>query len=375
MNSESPIKHIRWAIMCSVIGLTLTGCADTPYRPAPISSVNDSSSNNTVSTAPVISGNSGATPIERSSPTPLQSTPPASIRVNSSANHGAVSQTASRPQTVTPTQNINTDGSGRIVYNRNYEAIPKGNYSGNTYTVKRGDTMFYIAWITDSDVTELASMNNIPEPYSLNVGQVLNIGNRQVNTGTNTNVNTSVINTSSSAGVQTAKTKPINNNKADGPLITKPATTAPKTTAPTTTTAAVTPTPTPTPTPTAATGKWVWPAQGKIIENYSSAPGGNKGIDIGGTKGSPIVATAAGKVVYAGSALRGYGNLVIIKHNDEYLSAYAHNDTILVREQQNVNAGQQIATMGSSGTSSVRLHFEIRFKEKSLNPMSYLPKK
>ncbi|MDX7569002.1 peptidoglycan DD-metalloendopeptidase family protein, partial [Serratia marcescens] len=83
--------------------------------------------------------------------------------------------------------------------------------------------------------------------------------------------------------------------------------------------------------------------------------GGNKGIDISGTRGSPIVATAAGKVVYAGSALRGYGNLVIIKHNDEYLSAYAHNDTILVREQQNVNAGQQIATMGSTGTSSVRL--------------------
>lgn len=108
-----------------------------------------------------------------------------------------------------------------------------------------------IAWITDSDVKELASMNNIPEPYSLNVGQVLNIGNRQVNTGTNTNVNTSVINQSSSAGVQTAHTKPTNNG-AMGPLITKPTTTQPKATTPpptntNTTTSA-------TPAPTASTG-------------------------------------------------------------------------------------------------------------------------
>ncbi|WP_099074650.1 murein hydrolase activator NlpD [Proteus alimentorum] len=372
MNSESPIKHVRWAIMCSVIGFALTGCADTPYRPAPITSVNDSSSNSTVSTAPVMT-NSNATPIERT--TPLQSSPPPSIKVNSASSDGGMVQPQSqpRPQTSVAAQNVSTDGSGRIVYNRNYDSIPKGNYNGNTYTVKRGDTMFYIAWITDSDVKELASMNNIPEPYSLNVGQVLNIGNRQVNTGTNTNVNTSVINQSSSAGVQTAQTKPTNNG-AMGPLITKPATTQPKTTTPPPTTNTNTTTAA-TPAPTAASGKWIWPAQGNIIESYSSAPGGNKGIDIGGTKGSPIVATAAGKVVYAGSALRGYGNLVIIKHNDEYLSAYAHNDTILVREQQNVNAGQQIATMGSSGTSSVRLHFEIRYKEKSLNPMSYLPKK
>ncbi|MEQ4925097.1 murein hydrolase activator NlpD [Proteus hauseri] len=368
MNSESPIKHIRWAIMCSVIGFALTGCADTPYRPAPITSVNnENSSNSTVSTPPVMT-TGGATPMERSQP--LQSSPPPSIRVDSQAQNNPVSQ----PRTVS-TQNVNTNGTGRIVYNRNYENIPKGNYNGNTYTVKRGDTMFYIAWITDSDVKELASMNSIAEPYSLNVGQVLNIGNRQVNTGTNTNVNTSVINHSSSAGVQTAQTKPANNNTAMGPLITKSATTTPPktTTAPPVTTTATAPTSTP--APTAVTGKWTWPAQGKIIESYSSAPGGNKGIDIGGTRGDPIVATAAGKVVYAGSALRGYGNLVIIKHNDEYLSAYAHNDTILVREQQSVNAGQQIATMGSTGTSSTRLHFEIRYKEKSLNPMSYLPKK
>ncbi len=103
--------------------------------------------------------------------------------------------------------------------------------------------------------------------------------------------------------------------------------------------------------------------------------GGNKGIDIAGSKGQAIIATADGRVVYAGNALRGYGNLIIIKHNDDYLSAYAHNDTMLVREQQEVKAGQKIATMGSTGTSSTRLHFEIRYKGKSVNPLQYLPQR
>jgi len=122
-------------------------------------------------------------------------------------------------------------------------------------------------------------------------------------------------------------------------------------------------------------GSWRWPTDGKIIDNFSASEGGNKGIDIAGTRGQPIVATASGRVVYAGNALRGYGNLIIIKHNDDYLSAYAHNDTMLVREQQEVKAGQKIATMGSTGTSSVRLHFEIRYKGKSVNPLRYLPQR
>lgn len=120
---------------------------------------------------------------------------------------------------------------------------------------------------------------------------------------------------------------------------------------------------------------WKWPTDGKIIDNFSASEGGNKGIDIAGSRGQSVVATASGRVVYAGNALRGYGNLIIIKHNDDYLSAYAHNDTMLVREQQEVQAGQKIATMGSTGTSSVRLHFEIRYKGKSVNPLRYLPQR
>lgn len=112
-----------------------------------------------------------------------------------------------------------------------------------------------------------------------------------------------------------------------------------------------------------------------MIETFGASEGGNKGIDIAGSKGQAIIATADGRVVYAGNALRGYGNLIIIKHNDDYPSAYAHNDTMLVREQQEVKAGQKIATMGSTGTSSTRLHFEIRYKGKSVNPLRYLPQR
>jgi lipoprotein NlpD len=128
-------------------------------------------------------------------------------------------------------------------------------------------------------------------------------------------------------------------------------------------------------TSSAPISTWRWPTDGKVFENFSSSEGGNKGIDIAGSKGQAITATADGRVVYAGNALRGYGNLIIIKHNDDYLSAYAHNDTMLVREQQEIKAGQKIATMGSTGTSSTRLHFEIRYKGKSVNPLQYLPQR
>lgn len=116
---------------------------------------------------------------------------------------------------------------------------------------------------------------------------------------------------------------------------------------------------------------WYWPTKGKIINDFS-IKNGNQGVDIAGTRGQPIIATANGKVVYAGNALRGYGNLIIIKHNDDYLSAYAHNDILLVKEQQEIIAGQQIATMGSTGTNITKLHFEIRYKGKSVNPIHYL---
>ena len=121
--------------------------------------------------------------------------------------------------------------------------------------------------------------------------------------------------------------------------------------------------------------KWQWPYKGKIIENFSSSEHGNKGIDISGSRGDQIKSAAEGKIVYAGNALRGYGNLIIIYHNDDFLSAYAHNDDILVKEGEHVKKGQVIARMGDTDARSVRLHFEIRYRGESVNPTKYLPKK
>ena len=116
---------------------------------------------------------------------------------------------------------------------------------------------------------------------------------------------------------------------------------------------------------------WFWPTQGKVIANFNEAT--NKGVDIAGTKGQAINASAAGKVIYSGSDLRGYGKLVIIKHNPTFLSVYAHNSKILVKEGQPVKAGQKIAEMGDTDTNRIKLHFEIRERGKSVDPTKYLP--
>ncbi len=112
-----------------------------------------------------------------------------------------------------------------------------------------------------------------------------------------------------------------------------------------------------------------------MIETFGASEGATRGLISQAAKDRQLSRLQMVRVVYAGNALRGYGNLIIIKHNDDYLSAYAHNDTMLVREQQEVKAGQKIATMGSTGTSSTRLHFEIRYKGKSVNPLRYLPQR
>lgn len=326
----------------------LIGCS-TPYHPAaPISSVHDSS--RPINTDPAVNTSAKSTPIPSS---------PKNISVNN--QNDSINQPIYQP--VMPAPKTNTDG--RIIYNRNYDNIQKGSYSGNTYIVKRGDTLFYVAWITGNDYRDLAQRNKITEPYSLNVGQVLNIGNSSTdseivvaNRAPNRNVDSRPTNAYASSVSEQNSGKML-------PRATKPLT------------------PSTPPATTASSGlnsngvvntvgKWRWPAEGKVIESFSDVQGGNKGVDIAGSRGQPVFATAAGKVVYSGNALRGYGNLIIIKHNDDYLSAYAHNDTILVRDQQEVQAGQKIATMGSTGTSSVRLHFEIRYKGKSVNPLRYI---
>ncbi|MFC0308665.1 murein hydrolase activator NlpD [Gallibacterium trehalosifermentans] len=265
-----------------------------------------------------------------------------------------------------------------------YSKIDKGFYKGSTYTVRKGDTMFLIAYISGMDVRELAALNNISEPYKLSVGQTLKVNNNNTATTTQTPV---------AQPQQPAVTyTPGPNGTAygsDGTIVgpVKSTTgTVPPTTNNSVNTVPVTAQSTPTVMPSKTTTvmpepaknnsniTWIWPTKGNIIQGFSNSDGGNKGIDIGGSRGQAVYAAAPGRVVYAGNALRGYGNLIIIKHNDDYLSAYAHNETILVKDQQQVTAGQQIAKMGSSGTNSVKLHFEIRYKGKSVNPATYLPR-
>lgn len=115
---------------------------------------------------------------------------------------------------------------------------------------------------------------------------------------------------------------------------------------------------------------WIWPTQGKMLEGFSES---SKGIDIAGKTGQAVLASAPGKVVYSGSGLRGYGNLIIIKHNDTYLSAYAHNSKLLMKEGQTVTRGQKIAEMGDSDANQVKLHFEVRKHGKPVDPLQHLP--
>ncbi|MGP2714085.1 murein hydrolase activator NlpD [Serratia marcescens] len=329
---------LRRVAVCTMVSLWLAGCTNNASTSAPISSV----------------GGGGAVP---------------------SGNNNGGAQQAS-PE-------------GRIVYNRSYNAIPKGSYSGgDTYTVKRGDTLFYIAWITGNDFRDLAQRNNIPEPYSLNVGQTIQLGNGSANGGggmlaTTDATQGGVPKPPSTSQIQTAtvdsqSTNAYSENSGKqnvGKMLPAAGAAAVGTAAAPVTAPVAAPPVSSTVSNSAPVSTWRWPTDGKVIDNFSSSEGGNKGVDIAGSRGQPIFATADGRVVYAGNALRGYGNLIIIKHNDDYLSAYAHNDTMLVREQQEVKAGQKIATMGSTGTSSVRLHFEIRYKGKSVNPLRYLPQR
>lgn len=233
---------------------------------------------------------------------------------------------------------IKTTSIDRIVYSRNYDDIPKGGYKGNSYKVQHGDTLFYIAWITGNDYRALALQNHIRKPYDLRVGQILNVQG-----------NTSVLVAKEDTKTVVVPKNRVKQAKAIRPLPPQRVQASMANT---------------------ATLQWVWPAQGKLLVPYSI---NSKGIDIAGKSGDKVVAASAGQVVYAGNALPGYGNLIIIKHSDDYLTAYAHNQQLLVKEQQYVKGGEQIATLGSTGTSSPRLHFEIRYKAKSVDPIKYLP--
>ena len=306
-----------------------------------------------------------------------------------------------QPQTKTVTKTVSDcTSSGAINVPRNpntnapdYSQIQKGSYKGNTYKVNKGDTMFLIAYLTGKDVKDLASMNNMKEPYSLSVGQILKISNCSTKTITTTvPVKTTapatpaepeVTYTPGANGTQIGSDgtvigpikSGVGNGEPSKPVFTNNTPSTPATTTTQVETTNNTPVNANVVAPVASNIAWQWPTQGNVIQGFSNTDGGNKGVDISGSRGQAVKAAANGRVVYAGNALRGYGNLIIIKHNDDFLSAYAHNDKILVSDQQEVKAGQEIAKMGSTGTNAVKLHFEIRYKGKSVDPVRYLPRR
>ena len=201
-------------------------------------------------------------------------------------------------------------------------AVPDGHYR-----VQRGDNLYRIGLRFGQSVATLSAWNRLSDPSQIEVGQILRVRP-----------------TGSTATRATAQPNPrssqINNTATD-----------------------ITP---------ANRLQFQWPASGPILAQYNGTT--QKGIDIGGSRGTPVKAAADGKVLYAGNEVRGYGNLILIRHNSSTLTAYAHNDNLRVRKDQTVKAGDTIATMGDTGTNRVKLHFEIRIGGKAVNPLPYLPK-
>jgi lipoprotein NlpD len=218
--------------------------------------------------------------------------------------------------------------------------------------VRAGDTLYSIAWESGRDYRDLARWNRIAPPYVIKPGQKLRLF--------------------PPAGADQANRPEL---KPLPPTLNQRAT-AEK--APEKKIAAVekplTPAKQQVPAGAAKQLDWIWPAEGTLLERYS-ANGPNKGIDIAGRKGQPILAAAAGQVVYQGGGLRGYGQLIIVKHNADFLSAYAHCDRIYVKEGNVIKRGQKIADMGSSGTDRAKLHFEVRYRGAPVDPQDYLPRK
>ncbi len=261
------------------------------------------------------------------------------------------------------------------------------------YTVQRGDTLYSVALAFGQDFRDLARWNGIEDPSRLTVGQVLRVEPPAAAAA--------VVPVAPVAAAQATPLPPATAGAvagaagaAAGPSAQAPATSPP---APGSATppAAAPPQPaaagggatavapagaasapsavTTPPTGAAQLGQWIWPAEGRLLEGFHDTR--NKGIDIAGKEGDPVVAAADGQVVYSGSGLRGYGNLVILKHGDDFISAYAHNRSILVKQGQSVRRGQRIAELGRTDADVPKLHFEIRQQGKPIDPLGLLPKR
>jgi lipoprotein NlpD len=247
---------------------------------------------------------------------------PAPVEERGSARHGAVVGEAPRTTPLPGAENA-----GRTGY----------------FTVRPGDTLIRIALESGQNWRDIARWNNLDNPNVIEVGQVLR-----------------VLPPTATAAAPAASSAPSVSASAASSVARGTGTTVPVPAA-----------------SSAAAGEeeiaWLWPTPGgtPVLATFDDQK--NKGIDIGGRAGDPVLASADGRVVYAGAGLRGYGNLIILKHNNTYLTAYAHNQALLVKEDQSVRKGQKIAEMGSTDSDRVKLHFEIRRQGKPVDPTRYLP--
>ena len=226
------------------------------------------------------------------------------------------------------------------------------------YTVKPGDTLIRIGLDHGQSARDIARWNGVDNPNRIEVGQVL----RVVPPGalTSNGVLAKPVTSASAAPVAMAPASAVGAEKHASATPSSASSTA----LPAAAAAGV---------PADEEIGWIWPTNGVVLGGFDEVK--NKGLDIGGTAGDPVLAAADGRVVYVGAGLRGYGNLIILKHNNTYLTAYAHNQTLLVKEDQSVRKGQKIAEMGSSDADRVKLHFEVRRQGKPVDPVKYLPAK
>ena len=211
------------------------------------------------------------------------------------------------------------------------------------YTVKAGDTLIRIGLDQGQNWRDIARWNNLERPYTIEIGQVLRVAPPSGAVTSSTVVGkplppagaapTPNVSSSSSPAKEASK-EASNETSADDIAL-------------------------------------AWPVNGQVVAGFDEVK--NKGVDLAGNAGDAVLAAADGRVVYAGSGLRGYGNLIILKHNNTYLTAYAHNQTLLVKEDQNVRKGQKIAEMGNTDADRVKLHFEVRRLGKPVDPVKYLP--
>jgi lipoprotein NlpD len=242
------------------------------------------------------------------------------------------------------------------------------------YTVKPGDTLIRVGLETGQNWRDVARWNGLDNPNLIEVGQVLRVippGTADVAMARPVPAMPSVTGTSLPAAPTRTASAPVVTSLPPIASATAPG-------------AASVPAPVATPVapvasapaaPASSAGDddiaWIWPTSGAVLAGFDEAK--NKGLDIAGKLGDPVLAAGDGRVVYAGSGLRGYGNLVILKHNNTFLTAYAHNQTLLVKEDQTVRKGQKIAELGQSDTDRAKLHFEIRRQGKPVDPARYLP--